>query len=111
MNHMKVNVNRKLYGQYLDFITKNRILLSFFIVSRYVFEMYHKKKEISKEVYDYCINEKIVDASLIAKWRKVYNFRIYKNSLDMKDYVVYDVFKQKIISMVLHVFVEFHMIN
>lgn len=29
----------------------------------------------------------------------------------MKDYVVYDVFKQKIIYMVLHVFVGFHMIN
>lgn len=78
MNHMKENVNRKLYGQYLDFIIKNRILLSIFITSRYVFEMYHKKKEISKEVYDYCVNEKIVDASLIAKWRKVYNICINK---------------------------------
>lgn len=75
---MKENVNRKLYGQYLDFIIKNRIFLSLFIISRYVFEMYHKKKEISKEVYDYCVNEKIVDASLIAKWRKVYNICINK---------------------------------
>lgn len=33
--------------------------------------MFFKKKEISREVYDYCVNEKIVDPSLIAKWRKV----------------------------------------
>lgn len=38
-------------------------------ISRYVFECY-KKKEISKEVYEYCLNEKIADAKLIAKWKK-----------------------------------------
>eukprot|EP00823_Brevimastigomonas_motovehiculus_P001117 TRINITY_DN11650_c0_g1_i1.p1 TRINITY_DN11650_c0_g1~~TRINITY_DN11650_c0_g1_i1.p1 ORF type:complete len:152 (+),score=26.50 TRINITY_DN11650_c0_g1_i1:8-463(+) len=37
--------------------------------SRYVFEMY-KKKKITKEVYDYCLREKIADANLIAKWKK-----------------------------------------
>eukprot|EP00038_Savillea_parva_P008799 m.179255 g.179255 ORF g.179255 m.179255 type:complete len:197 (+) comp14721_c0_seq1:175-765(+) len=38
--------------------------------SRYVYEMYYKKKLISKKVYDYCIKNKIVDAALIAKWKK-----------------------------------------
>lgn len=32
--------------------------------------MYYTYNKISKEVYDYCINNKIVDAALIAKWKK-----------------------------------------
>jgi len=39
-------------------------------MSRYVFELYYKKKELSREVYDYCIKEKWADAALIAKWKK-----------------------------------------
>lgn len=38
--------------------------------SRYVFDMYYKYKKISKEVYEYCIRMKLVDAALIAKWKK-----------------------------------------
>lgn len=38
--------------------------------SRYVYDMYYTYHKISKEVYDYCINNKIVDAALIAKWKK-----------------------------------------
>jgi bud site selection protein 31 len=38
--------------------------------SRYVYEMYHKKKAISRELYDFCIREKVVDGNLIAKWKK-----------------------------------------
>ena len=38
--------------------------------SRYVFDMYYGRKEISKELYDWCLKEKIADASLIAKWKK-----------------------------------------
>ncbi|RNA38151.1 BUD31 -like protein [Brachionus plicatilis] len=38
--------------------------------SRYIYELYHKRKAITKELYDYCINEKIADANLIAKWKK-----------------------------------------
>jgi len=33
--------------------------------------MYYKKKAISKELYEYCLAEKIADANLIAKWKKV----------------------------------------
>lgn len=38
--------------------------------SRYVYEMYYKRKLISKKVYDYCIKNKIIDAALVAKWKK-----------------------------------------
>ncbi|KYQ90610.1 putative RNA splicing factor [Tieghemostelium lacteum] len=38
--------------------------------SRYIYEMYYKKGQISKEVYDYCLFEKYADANLIAKWKK-----------------------------------------
>lgn len=38
--------------------------------SRYVYDMYYTYHRISKEVYDYCITNKLVDAPLIAKWKK-----------------------------------------
>ena len=38
--------------------------------SRYVYEMYYKKKGISRELYDWCIREKIIDGNLVAKWKK-----------------------------------------
>ncbi|KAL3789896.1 hypothetical protein HJC23_010581 [Cyclotella cryptica] len=38
--------------------------------SRYVYDMYYTYGKISKKVYDYCIKNKLVDAALIAKWKK-----------------------------------------
>ena len=38
--------------------------------SRYVYDMYYTYEKISKQVYDYCIENKVVDAALIAKWKK-----------------------------------------
>jgi len=38
--------------------------------SRYVYDMFYIYKKISREVYDYCIKNKIIDAALIAKWKK-----------------------------------------
>lgn len=38
--------------------------------SRYVYDMFYKYKRISREVYDYCIKKKLIDANLIAKWKK-----------------------------------------
>lgn len=38
--------------------------------SRYVYEMFYTHHRISREVYDYCLKNKIVDAALIAKWKK-----------------------------------------
>lgn len=38
--------------------------------SRYIYELYYKKKAISKELYDFLLQEKWGDAALIAKWKK-----------------------------------------
>lgn len=38
--------------------------------SRVIYDLYYKKEEISKELYDFCINEKLADGNLIAKWKK-----------------------------------------
>ncbi|CAH0481471.1 unnamed protein product [Peronospora belbahrii] len=38
--------------------------------SRYVYDMFYKYHRISREVYDYCVRCKLVDANLIAKWKK-----------------------------------------
>lgn len=38
--------------------------------SRYVYELFYKKKAISRELYDWLLREKHADAMLIAKWKK-----------------------------------------
>lgn len=38
--------------------------------SRYIYDLYYTYHRISKELYDYCVEEKLIDASLIAKWKK-----------------------------------------
>lgn len=38
--------------------------------SRYIFDLFYKRKAISRELYDYCLKEHIADSSLIAKWKK-----------------------------------------
>lgn len=38
--------------------------------SRYIYDLYFRRKAISRELYDYCVSEKIADANLIAKWKK-----------------------------------------
>eukprot|EP00978_Attheya_sp_CCMP212_P016096 scaffold41918_cov45-Attheya_sp.AAC.1 len=32
--------------------------------------MYHRYHRISRKVYDYCVKNKVVDAALVAKWKK-----------------------------------------
>ena len=39
-------------------------------MSRYIYEQFYKKKTISRELYDFCLNQKYGDAMLIAKWKK-----------------------------------------
>jgi hypothetical protein len=39
--------------------------------SRYIYDLFFKRKAISRELYQFCINENIADAALIAKWKKV----------------------------------------
>ncbi|KAJ3277303.1 Component of the SF3b subcomplex of the U2 snRNP [Borealophlyctis nickersoniae] len=38
--------------------------------SRYIYDIYYRRKAISRELYDYCIKEGYADGSLIAKWKK-----------------------------------------
>ncbi|QPG73389.1 hypothetical protein FOA43_000699 [Brettanomyces nanus] len=38
--------------------------------SRYIFEIYYKKKMISRELYDWLLTNKFGDKELIAKWKK-----------------------------------------
>jgi bud site selection protein 31 len=38
--------------------------------SRYVYTMYYKRGEVSREVYEYCLREGHADEALIAKWKK-----------------------------------------
>ena len=38
--------------------------------TRYVYDLYYKYKRISRELYDYCTRNKIIDAPLAAKWKK-----------------------------------------
>lgn len=38
--------------------------------TRYIYELYTKRKAISKELFDYCVKEKYADAALISLWKK-----------------------------------------
>lgn len=48
--------------------------------SRYIYDMYYKKAMISKELYEYCLENSIADSALIAKWKKVF-FLCHKTCL------------------------------
>ncbi|TVU19730.1 hypothetical protein EJB05_35899, partial [Eragrostis curvula] len=38
--------------------------------SRYIYDLYYRKKEISKELYEFCLDQGYADRNLIAKWKK-----------------------------------------
>jgi len=38
--------------------------------SRYIFDLFYKRRAISRELYDWCIREGVADGNLIAKWKK-----------------------------------------
>lgn len=38
--------------------------------SRYIYDLYYKQKSISKELYEWCLEERVADKLLIAKWKK-----------------------------------------
>lgn len=38
--------------------------------SRYIYDLYYTHKRIDRAVYQYCLDQKLVDAALIAKWKK-----------------------------------------
>jgi len=38
--------------------------------NRYIYDLYYRQEKISKELYEFLVREKVVDAALISKWRK-----------------------------------------
>jgi bud site selection protein 31 len=38
--------------------------------TRYIYDMYYTHHKIDKKVYQFCLDQKLVDAALIAKWKK-----------------------------------------
>eukprot|EP00322_Chrysochromulina_rotalis_P006666 CAMPEP_0115866736 /NCGR_PEP_ID=MMETSP0287-20121206/20407_1 /TAXON_ID=412157 /ORGANISM="Chrysochromulina rotalis, Strain UIO044" /LENGTH=261 /DNA_ID=CAMNT_0003321321 /DNA_START=12 /DNA_END=797 /DNA_ORIENTATION=+ len=38
--------------------------------NRYIYDMYYRQQRISRDLYDFLVREKVVDAALISKWRK-----------------------------------------
>jgi bud site selection protein 31 len=38
--------------------------------NRYIYDMYYRQQRISKDLYEFLVREKVVDAALISKWRK-----------------------------------------
>uniref|UniRef100_A0A0E0L350 Protein BUD31 homolog n=1 Tax=Oryza punctata TaxID=4537 RepID=A0A0E0L350_ORYPU len=38
--------------------------------SRYIYDFYYRRKEISKELYEFCLDQGHADKNLIAKWKK-----------------------------------------
>ncbi|KAI8084379.1 bud site selection-related protein [Gilbertella persicaria] len=38
--------------------------------SRYIYDLFYKRKLISRDLYDYLLKNKYADANLIAKWKK-----------------------------------------
>ncbi|KAI3677202.1 hypothetical protein L1987_86824 [Smallanthus sonchifolius] len=38
--------------------------------SRYIFDLYHRRKEISAELYEFCLDQGYADRNIIAKWKK-----------------------------------------
>ncbi|KAL1786240.1 BUD31-like [Sigmodon hispidus] len=41
--------------------------------TRYIFDLFYKRKAISRELHEYCIKEGYADKNLIAKWKKYEN--------------------------------------
>lgn len=53
--------------------------------SRYIYELFYKKKAISRELYDFLLREKWGDAALIAKWKKPgYEYLCSLQAIDKK---------------------------
>ncbi|XP_015781551.1 protein BUD31 homolog [Tetranychus urticae] len=38
--------------------------------NRYLFDLFYKKQAISKELFEFCVKQKLADKALIAKWKK-----------------------------------------
>ena len=38
--------------------------------NRFIYDMYYRQERISRDLYEFLVREKVVDAALISKWRK-----------------------------------------
>ncbi|XP_059431250.1 protein BUD31 homolog 2-like [Corylus avellana] len=38
--------------------------------SRYIFDLYYKRNELSRALYEFCLEQGYADRNLIAKWKK-----------------------------------------
>jgi len=38
--------------------------------NRFIYDLYYKQQKITRELYEFLVREKVVDAALISKWRK-----------------------------------------
>ncbi|KAJ4456974.1 putative Protein BUD31 1 [Paratrimastix pyriformis] len=38
--------------------------------TRYIYDLYYRKREISRELYEFCLEQGYADPGLIAKWKK-----------------------------------------
>lgn len=38
--------------------------------SRYIYDLFYKRSAISRELYEWCLEEGVADATLIAKWKR-----------------------------------------
>lgn len=56
--------------RYVVFLSFRRLLRIHHQRSRYIYDLYYKSESISRELYQFCLDAKIADASLIAKWKK-----------------------------------------
>jgi hypothetical protein len=39
--------------------------------SRYIYDLFYRRKAISRELFDFCLDQGHADKNLIAKWKKV----------------------------------------
>ncbi|KAG2185951.1 hypothetical protein INT43_002389 [Umbelopsis isabellina] len=74
--------------------------------SRYVYDLYYKRKAISRELYDYLLKNSYADANLIAKWKKV-NIKICILVLVLKECAACDAYNQKIQTLVPPAYAEY----
>ncbi|KAH0941490.1 hypothetical protein HID58_001127 [Brassica napus] len=67
--------------------------------SRYVYDLYYRRKEISKELYEFCLDQGYADRNLIAKWKKFCQ--------GMSVYAACAAYSQETTTMEQHVYVVF----
>lgn len=47
--------------------------------SRYIYDLYYKRNEISKDLFEFCLDQGYADRNLIAKWKKVRHKNLNNN--------------------------------